>query len=116
MPSEDGQILPDVRASPDDRSRLSQDRAEPGGVAEYSEGLRASRVGGRKFAWRASQAVGYGNLMLMLEQQAAFVEGAPEIFRPVPGGWGKMGYTHFSPGGGRGCPKGCTPSGLDTAS
>ena len=33
--------------------------------------------------------------MLMLEQQAAFVEEAPEIFLPIPGGWGKMGHTHI---------------------
>ena len=38
---------------------------------------------------------GYGNLMLTLEQQAAFVEQAPEIFLPIPGGWGKIGHTHF---------------------
>ena len=31
----------------------------------------------------------------MLEQQAAFVEEAPEIFLPIPGGWGKMGHTHI---------------------
>jgi hypothetical protein len=33
--------------------------------------------------------------MLMVEQQAAFVEEAPEIFLPIPGGWGKMGHTHI---------------------
>jgi hypothetical protein len=33
--------------------------------------------------------------MLTLEQQAAFVEEAPEIFLPIPGGWGKMGHTHI---------------------
>ena len=66
------------------------------GVEEYSHaGLPAFRVGGRKFASLASQAVGYGNLMLTLEQQAAFVEEAPEIFLPIPGGWGKMGHTHI---------------------
>src|SRR4029077_8813376 len=53
------------------------------------------RVGGRKFASLASQAEGYGNLMLALEQQAAFVEEAPEIFLPIPGGWGRMGHTHI---------------------
>ena len=52
------------------------------------------RVGGRIFATLASQEQGYGNLMLTLEQQAAFVEEAPEIFLPIAGGWGKMGYTH----------------------
>jgi hypothetical protein len=66
------------------------------GVEEYSHaGLPAFRVGGRKFASLASQAQGYGNLMLTLEQQAAFVEEAPEIFLPIPGGWGKMGHTHI---------------------
>ncbi len=44
------------------------------GVEEYSHaGFPAFRVGGRKFASLASQAQGYGNLMLTLEQQAAFV-------------------------------------------
>ena len=66
------------------------------GVEEYSHaGLPAFRVGGGKFASPASQAEGYGNLMLTLEQQAMFVEEAPEIFLPIPGGWGKMGHTHI---------------------
>ena len=51
------------------------------GVEEYSHaGLPAFRVGGRKFASLASQAGGYGNLMLTLEQQAAFVEEARPRF------------------------------------
>ncbi|MGD0226425.1 MAG: MmcQ/YjbR family DNA-binding protein [Terriglobia bacterium] len=53
------------------------------------------RVGGRIFATLASQAQGYGNLMLTPEQQAAFVEEMPEVFLPIPGGWGKMGATHI---------------------
>jgi len=66
------------------------------GVEEYSHaGLPAFRVGSRKFASLASQAQGYGNLMLTLEQQAAFVEELPQIFLPIPGGWGKMGHTHI---------------------
>jgi hypothetical protein len=65
------------------------------GVEEYTHaGLPAFRVGGRKFASLASQAEGYGNLMLTLEHQAVFVEEAPEIFLPIPGGWGRMGHTH----------------------
>jgi hypothetical protein len=65
------------------------------GVEEYPHaGLPAFRVGGKKFASLASQAEGYGNLMLTLEQQAAFVDEAPAIFLPIPGGWGKMGHTH----------------------
>ena len=58
-------------------------------------GLPAFRVGGRRFASLAHQADGYGNLHLTLDQQAAFVEEAPEIFSPIPGGWGKMGHTHI---------------------
>jgi len=66
------------------------------GVEEYCHaGLPAFRVGSRKFASLASQAEGYGNLMLTLEQQAAFMEEAPEIFLLIPGGWGKMGHTHI---------------------
>ena len=33
--------------------------------------------------------------MLTPEQQAAFVAEAPEIFLPIPGGFGKMGHTHI---------------------
>jgi hypothetical protein len=58
-------------------------------------GLPAFRVGGRRFASLASQAEGYGNLTLTPEQQAAFVEEAPEIFLPIPGGFGRMGHTHI---------------------
>src|SRR5947207_5720978 len=66
------------------------------GVEEYPHaGLPAFRVGGRKFASLASQAAGYGNLMLTLGQQAAFVEEAPDIFLPIAGGFGKMGHTHI---------------------
>src|SRR5215470_2753358 len=66
------------------------------GVEEYPHaGFPAFRVGDRKFASLASQPAGYGNLMLTLEQQAAFVEEAPGIFLPIPGGWGRMGHTHI---------------------
>lgn len=53
------------------------------------------RVGGKIFATLASEDQGYGNLMLTAEQQAAFVEELPEVFLPIPGGWGRMGMTHI---------------------
>src|SRR6202790_1222040 len=53
------------------------------------------RVGGRIFATLASAKQGYGNLMLTLEQQTAFVEELPEVFLPIPGGWGRIGMTHI---------------------
>lgn len=66
------------------------------GVEEYSHaGEPAFRVGGRKFASLASRVDGYGNLMLTPEQQAAFVEEAPDLFLPIAGGFGRMGHTHI---------------------
>ena len=53
------------------------------------------RVGGRIFATLAAEAQGYGNLMLAPEQQAAFVAEAPDVFLPIPGGWGRNGATHI---------------------
>ena len=53
------------------------------------------RVGGRIFATLAHQKLGYGNLMLTPEQQAAFVGELPEVFLPIHGGWGRMGATHI---------------------
>ena len=73
------------------RIALSFEGAEEGshmGQADF-------RVGGRIFATLASQHLGYGNLMLTLEQQAAFVADLPEVFLPIAGGWGRMGMTHI---------------------
>ena len=53
------------------------------------------RIGGGIFATLASAKQGYGNLMLTPEQQAAFVEELPDVFLPIPGGWGRMGMTHI---------------------
>lgn len=53
------------------------------------------RVEGKIFATLASQKQGYGNLKLTPEQQADFVRELPEVFLPIPGGWGKMGMTHI---------------------
>jgi hypothetical protein len=51
-------------------------------------------MGGRIFATLAAEKQGYGNLMITPEQQAMFVAEAPEIFVPIPGGWGRNGATH----------------------
>ncbi len=67
----------------------------PGAEERSHMGSPDFRVGGRIFATLASRDQGYGNLMLTAEQQAAFVEEAPDIFLPVPGGWGRMGATHI---------------------
>ena len=51
------------------------------------------RVGGKIFATLALEREGYGMLALTPEQQAGMVEDAPEVFSPVPGGWGRRGAT-----------------------
>jgi hypothetical protein len=73
------------------RLALQLEGAEEGshmGAADF-------RVGGRIFATLASQAQGYGNLMLSPEQQTAFLDDRPDLFLPVFGGWGRMGATHI---------------------
>ncbi len=73
------------------RIALSLEGVEEGahmGAADF-------RVGGRIFATLAAEAQGYGNLRLTPEVQAAFVEEAPALFIPIPGGWGRMGMTHI---------------------
>lgn len=64
--------------------------------AEESSHMGAAdfRVGGHIFATLAAIKQGYGNVKLTAEQQAAFVEELPEVFLPVPGGWGRSGMTH----------------------
>jgi hypothetical protein len=73
------------------RIALGLEGAEEGshmGAADF-------RVGGRIFATLASEAQGYGNLMLTPDEQAAFVEELPDVFVPIAGGWGRMGATHI---------------------
>ncbi|MGA8728547.1 MAG: MmcQ/YjbR family DNA-binding protein [Terracidiphilus sp.] len=72
------------------RIALSLEGAEEGshmGQADF-------RVGGRIFATLAAEKMGYGNLMLTPELQAAFVGEEPEVFLPIAGGWGRNGATH----------------------
>jgi hypothetical protein len=67
----------------------------PGAEEGSHMGAVDFRAGGRIFATLASVKQGYGNLMLDLEQQKAFVEEMPDVFLPIPGGWGRMGMTHI---------------------
>jgi hypothetical protein len=70
---------------------LSFDGAEEGSHM----GAPDFRVGGRIFATLAMQDQGFGNLMLSPELQRSLVTEAPEVFLPIPGGWGRMGSTHI---------------------
>jgi hypothetical protein len=51
------------------------------------------RVNGRIFATLGLEKEGYGVLLLTPEQQSGMVEDEPDIFSPVPGGWGRKGST-----------------------
>jgi hypothetical protein len=51
------------------------------------------RVGGKIFATLGLEREGFGVLLLTPEQQAGMVEDEPEVFSPVPGGWGRQGST-----------------------
>jgi hypothetical protein len=73
------------------RIALSLEGAEEGSHM----GATDFRVDGRIFATLASVKEGYGNLMIDLEQQAAFIAERPDLFLPVHGGWGRMGITHI---------------------
>jgi hypothetical protein len=59
-----------------------------GGVPDF-------RAGGRIFATLAHEHLGFGNLMLSPEIQQSLIAEAPEVFLPVPGGWGRQGATHI---------------------
>ena len=52
------------------------------------------RVGKRIFATLGHPSEDWGMVKLMREQQSVLVEAEPDIFRPVPGGWGKRGSTN----------------------
>ncbi len=51
------------------------------------------RVGGKIFATLALEKEGFGVLLLSPEQQAGMITDAPDLFSPVPGGWGRHGAT-----------------------
>ena len=52
------------------------------------------RVGNRIFATLGYPDDDWGMVKLTPEQQSVLVEAEPEIFRPVPGGWGRQGNTN----------------------
>jgi hypothetical protein len=82
----------------DEAIRFPQDCAKPrNGGGRLTHGADDFRVGGRIFATLAAEDKGYGNLMLSPELQAQSVQELPEVFLPIPGGWGRMGSTHIRP-------------------
>jgi hypothetical protein len=52
------------------------------------------RVRGKIFATLGAPDAEWGMVKLTPEQQDAFVDVAPKVFRPVKGGWGRGGATN----------------------
>jgi hypothetical protein len=88
------------------------------GVEEYSHaGLPAFRVGGRKFASLASQAEGYGNLMLNAGAADGICRGSARNFPADSWRLGKDGTHAYPPcSGERGRTNGCASNGVEAAS
>jgi hypothetical protein len=51
------------------------------------------RVGGKIFATLGYPDQGWGVLFLSAEEQQELISEYPEMFEPVPGGWGRSGST-----------------------
>jgi hypothetical protein len=63
-------------------------------VESAHHGKADFRVGKRIFATLGHPDENWGTLKLTVEQQSMLVDAEPDIFRPVPGGWGRQGYTN----------------------
>src|SRR3954453_12872539 len=68
--------------------------ALPGAVEGAHQRTADFRVKKRIFATLGYPDKAWGMVKLTPEQQSVLVEAEPEIFRPVPGGWGKGGATN----------------------
>ena len=67
----------------------------PGATEGAHFGNADFRVGGKIFATLSLEKEGYGVLLLTPAEQAGMAGDAPEIFSPVPGGWGRDGSTRI---------------------
>jgi hypothetical protein len=77
--------------TPDDFRRIAL--SMPEATASAHHGHADFRVAGKIFATLSLENEGYGVLLLSEEQQAGMVKEVPQIFSPVPGGWGRRGST-----------------------
>jgi hypothetical protein len=78
--------------SPDQFRRIAL--SLPEAIEGSHQGHADFRVGKRIFATLGYPDADWAMVKLTPEQQAIVVEAEPEIFRPVPGGWGKGGSTN----------------------
>ena len=69
--------------------------ALPGAVEGAHQGHADFRLGKRIFATLGYPDDDWGMVKLSPEQQSVLVEAEPDIFQPMPGGWGKRGSTNL---------------------
>ncbi|MCS3762803.1 MmcQ/YjbR family DNA-binding protein [Bradyrhizobium centrosematis] len=68
--------------------------ALPGVIEGEHHGHADFRIGKRVFATLGYPDDTWGMVKLSPDQQAMLVDAEPELFRPVPGAWGKSGSTN----------------------
>ena len=66
----------------------------PDALEGAHQGKTDFRVSKRIFATLGYPDAGWGMVKVTPEQQSVLVDAEPEIFRPVPGAWGKGGATN----------------------
>jgi hypothetical protein len=66
----------------------------PGVIEGSHQGHADFRAGKRIFATLGYPDENWSMVKLSPEQQSMLVDAEPDIFRPVPGGWGKRGSTN----------------------
>jgi len=66
----------------------------PGAVESAHMAHPDFRVGKRIFATLGYPDAAWGMVKVSPEEQQMLVDAEPEVFRPVPGGWGKGGSTN----------------------
>lgn len=69
-------------------------RSLPESVESEHMGHPDFRVGGKIFATLGAPGPEWGMVKLTVDQQQHYVHVAPDVFMPVPGGWGRRGYTN----------------------
>jgi hypothetical protein len=67
----------------------------PGAIEGSHHGHADFRAGQRIFATLGHSDENWGMVQLTPEQQSVLVEAEPDIFQPMPGGWGKRGSTNL---------------------
>ena len=66
----------------------------PGSIERSHMNHPDFRLGGKIFASLGVPDKDWGMVKLTPEQQRAFIEKAPEVFKPCSGAWGRQGYTN----------------------